>query len=153
MSARGLYRTKMPEGGAEYARIVYGIASPPGEIPRPLYEARGFEPPFDALPTKEEHEAAQGRKSDGVDGGEAITISLSAEAYALVADRAPDPSEEDNPGAYRISLPRALLARLLQFRGPNDKSFSDVILRLATAEKGPDASAGMSVPLAVARRA
>ena len=28
MSGRGLYRTKMPDGLAEYARVVYGIASP-----------------------------------------------------------------------------------------------------------------------------
>jgi hypothetical protein len=121
----------MPEGGAEYARVVYGIASAPGEIPRPLYEARECEPPFDTLPTKEEHEAAQASKSDEADSGEVATVSLSAEAYAAIADRAPDPSEADNLGGCRISLPRALLGRLLRLRGPNDRSFSDVILRLA----------------------
>jgi hypothetical protein len=59
MSARGLYRTKTPDGGAEYARVVYGIASAPGEIPRPLYEARGYKPRFDNLPTRGEIEARQ----------------------------------------------------------------------------------------------
>ena len=130
MSARGLYRAKTPEGG-EYARIVYGIASAPGEIPRPLYEARGCEPPFDTLPTREEHEAAQARKSGEANGDEVVTISLSAEAYAVIADRAPDPSEEDGLGGYRISVRRALINRLLQLRGPDDESFSDVIERVA----------------------
>lgn len=131
MSARGLYRTKTPEGGAEYARVIYGVASPPGEIPRPLYEARECEPPFDTLPTKEEHEAVRASKSDEADNGDVVTVSLSAEAYAAVADRAPEPSDEDGLGGYRISLPRSLLSRLLRLRGPDDRSFSDVILRLA----------------------
>ena len=131
MSGRGLYRTKMPDGLAEYARVVYGIASPPGEVPRPLYEARGCEPPFDTLPTREEHEAGRASNSDEADGGEAVTVSLSAEAYAVIADNTPDPSEEDDHGGYRISLPRPALNRLLRLREPSDKSFSDVILRLA----------------------
>jgi hypothetical protein len=82
MSGRGLYRTKMPDGLAEYARVVYGIASPPGEVPRPLYEARGCEPPFDTLPTREEHEAARASNSDEAPdeahSGEAVTVSLRA---------------------------------------------------------------------------
>jgi hypothetical protein len=131
MSARGLYRTKTPVGGAEYARVIYGIAAPPGEIPRPLYEARECEPPFDILPTKEEHEAVRASKSNEADNGDVVTVSLSAEAYAAVADRAPDPSEEDGLGGYRISLPRSLLCRLLRLREPDDRSFSDVILRQA----------------------
>ena len=121
----------MPDGLAEYARVVYGIASPPGEVPRPLYEARGCEPPFDTLPTREEHEAARATNSDEARSGEAVTVSLSAEAFAVIADRTPDPSEEDDHGGYRISLPRPVLNRLLQLRGPSDRSFSDVILRLA----------------------
>ena len=131
MSGKGLYRTKMPDGLAEYARVVYGIASPPGEVPRPLYEARGCEPPFDTLPTREEHEAARASNSDEAHSGEAVTVSLSADAYAVIADRTPDASEKDDHGEYRISLPRPVLNRLLQLRGPSDKSFSDVILRLA----------------------
>jgi hypothetical protein len=141
MSARGLYRTKTPEGGAEYARVVYGIASPPGEIPKPLYEARGYEPPFDSLPTREEHEA-RARNSEDADGGdEVVTVSLSAEAYTAVANRTPDPSEVDDLGGYPISLPRALLSRLLRLREPNDRNFSDVIERLAkgSAGEGPGA--------------
>ena len=58
MSARGLYRTKMPESGAEFARVFYGNSAPPGEIPRPLYEARGYKPRFDTLPTRGDSEAA-----------------------------------------------------------------------------------------------
>jgi hypothetical protein len=141
MSARGLYRTKTPEGGAEYARVVYSIASPPGEIPKPLYEARGYEPPFDTLPTREEHEA-RARNSEETDGSEeVVTVSLSAEAYTAIADRTPDPSEVDDLGGYPISLPRALLSRLLRLREPNDKNFSDVIVRLAkgSAGEGPGA--------------
>jgi hypothetical protein len=62
MSTRGLYRNKMPDSGAEYARVFYhnNNASSPGEIPRPLYEARGYKPAFDNLPTKGDGEAAQG---------------------------------------------------------------------------------------------
>ena len=75
MSARGLYRTKMPEGGAEYACVFYGNPSQHGEIPRPLYEARGYKPRFDTLPTKEDGETAQA--SDNTNeadiGGEAYT--------------------------------------------------------------------------------
>jgi hypothetical protein len=80
MSARGLYRTKMPEGGAEYARVVYGIASPPGEIPRPLYEARGYEPPFDTLPTKREGEAVQASNTDEADSGDVVTCDAAISA-------------------------------------------------------------------------
>jgi hypothetical protein len=77
MSARGLYRTKASDGGGEYARVVYGIASPPGEIPRPLYEARGYKPRFDTLPTKGERAAALA--SNAAKAGE--------EAYAAIYDR------------------------------------------------------------------
>jgi hypothetical protein len=136
MSARGLYRTKTPAGGAEYARVVYGIASPPGEIPKPLYEARGYEPPFDTLPTREEHEA-RARNCEEADGGEeVVTVSLSAEAYIAVADRTPDPSEVDNLGGYPISLPRTSFSRLVRLREPKDKNFSDVIVRLAKDPAG-----------------
>ena len=70
MSARGLYRTKMGEGGAEYARVFYDSASPAGEIPRPLYEARGYKPRFDTLPIKTEGAAAQASNRDEVNIGE-----------------------------------------------------------------------------------
>ncbi len=56
----GLYRTRTPESGAEYAFVDYGAASSLGEVDRSLYEARGYEPPFDSLPTKEEYAADQG---------------------------------------------------------------------------------------------
>ena len=53
--ATGVYRTK-DSTGAEYALADYG-ASALGELPRSLYEERGYKPPFDQLPTKEEYEA------------------------------------------------------------------------------------------------
>ena len=34
MAAKGIYRTKTPKGGAEYAFVAYGVASKLGEIPR-----------------------------------------------------------------------------------------------------------------------
>jgi hypothetical protein len=57
----------MPESGAEYARVFYRNASLPGEVPKPLYgeipkllyEARGYKPRFDTLPTKGEGESSQ----------------------------------------------------------------------------------------------
>ena len=79
MSARGLYRTKMPESGAEYARVFYGIATPPGEIPRPLYEARMYKPHFDTLPTKGVGEPAQASNRHEADIGE--------QAYRAIYDR------------------------------------------------------------------
>jgi hypothetical protein len=80
MSARGVYRTKMPESGAEYARVFYRSASPLGEIPRPLYEARGYKPRFDTLPTKGEGEAVQASNNiEETDIGE--------QAYAAIYNR------------------------------------------------------------------
>jgi hypothetical protein len=72
----------------------------------------------------------QARKSDEVDSGEVVTISLSAEAYALIADRAPNPSEEDNLGGYQLSVRPALINRLQQLRESDGQSFSDVIERV-----------------------
>jgi hypothetical protein len=99
MTARGLYWTKTLEGGAEHARVVYGIASPPGDIPKPLYEARGYEPPFDTLPTREEHEAAQARNSKETDSSmEVLTVSLSAEGHTAVdLTRRPPPDTVSHP--------------------------------------------------------
>ena len=77
MSARGLYRTKMPEGGAEYARVFYGNATSTGEIPRPLYEARGYKPRFDTLPTRGEGEAAPASSSN----------DIRQEAYSAIYNR------------------------------------------------------------------
>ena len=85
----------MPDSGAEYARVVYRIASPPGEIPRPLYEARGYEPPFDTLPTKREGEAVQASNTDEADSGDVVTCHA------------------------------AISHQLTQLRGPNDESFDD----------------------------
>jgi hypothetical protein len=101
MSARGLYRTRTPDGGAEYARVVYGIASPPGEIPRPLYEARGYKPRFDTLPTKGEREAAQASNNTN-------EAEIGEEAYTAI---------------YNRLLELGLL-------GPTDERFSDAVERL-----------------------
>lgn len=58
MAPRGIYKTKTLESGAEYAFVDYGKAPSLGDtVPRSLYESRGYEPPFDSLSTKEEHEA------------------------------------------------------------------------------------------------
>ena len=76
MSTRGLYRTTMPQSGAEYARVFYRNASPPGEIPRPLYEARGYKPRFDTLPTKREGEAAQSSDNTNDDMGEHAYMAI-----------------------------------------------------------------------------
>ena len=52
--ARGLYRTQVPEHGARYAWVSYGDSG--GEdVPEEEYRARGIEPNFDALPTKDEY--------------------------------------------------------------------------------------------------
>jgi hypothetical protein len=69
----------MPDSGAEYARVFYRNASPPGEIPRPLYEARGYKPAFDTLPTKGDGEAAQASNTNETDIGE--------QAYTAIYNR------------------------------------------------------------------
>ena len=55
--AKGVYRTKTPESGAEYAWMDYGTPSNLGEIPRARYEEQSYEPPFEELPTKEQYDA------------------------------------------------------------------------------------------------
>lgn len=55
---KGIYRTKTPESGAEYAFVDYGVPMNIGEIPRGRYELNGYLPPFDMLPTKAEYEAS-----------------------------------------------------------------------------------------------
>jgi hypothetical protein len=51
MAPRGIYRTETRESVAEYALVEYGVGSSLGEIPRASYEADGYEPPFESLPT------------------------------------------------------------------------------------------------------
>jgi hypothetical protein len=52
--ARGLYRIQVPEHGARYAWVTYGDSG--GEdVSEEDYRARGLEPNFDGLPTKEEY--------------------------------------------------------------------------------------------------
>ena len=63
--ARGIYRTRTPESGDEYAFVDYGLPSNIGEITRALYETRGIEPPFDKLPSKAEFEALNAKDSKG----------------------------------------------------------------------------------------
>jgi hypothetical protein len=52
----GKYKTTTPASGAEYAFVHYGVQSSLGEIPREIYEAKGYTPPYDDLPTREEYE-------------------------------------------------------------------------------------------------
>ena len=53
--ARGIYRTQTPEHGARYAWVTYGDSG--GEdVPEEEYRARGLEPAFDVLPTKDEYD-------------------------------------------------------------------------------------------------
>jgi len=52
---RGLYRTQTPAHGAHYAWVSYGDSG--GEdVPEEEYRARGIEPNFDTLPTKDEYD-------------------------------------------------------------------------------------------------
>jgi hypothetical protein len=59
MAAKGVYRTRTPESGGEYASVDYGVASSGGWMTRADYEARKYQPSFDMLPTKEQHDAAK----------------------------------------------------------------------------------------------
>jgi hypothetical protein len=61
MSAKGIYRTKTPASGAEYALIDYGISSSLGEISKAEYDAAGYPPSFDTLPTQKEFSIAQAK--------------------------------------------------------------------------------------------
>jgi hypothetical protein len=61
--ANGLYRTISRKPGQHYAFVDYGTASDIGEIPRDLYERRGYLPKFDSLPTKAEFDAANGKEA------------------------------------------------------------------------------------------
>jgi hypothetical protein len=62
MAPRGVYRTKAPQGGAEYAFVDYGAGSTLGEMTRAFYERRGYNPVFESLPTKETYEASPAGK-------------------------------------------------------------------------------------------
>jgi len=55
MAAQGIYRAKSPVTGVEYAYLQLGDL-PGEEMARTLYEALGYQPLFDQLPTKEEYE-------------------------------------------------------------------------------------------------
>jgi hypothetical protein len=57
MSDRGVYRTKTQESGAEYAVMNYGRGPGIEEIPRSRYEAQGYQPSFDQLPSKQQYKA------------------------------------------------------------------------------------------------
>jgi hypothetical protein len=56
--ARGVYRTTNPRG-AEYAAVDFGTSARLESVSRRDYEANGYEPPFDELPTKEESESSE----------------------------------------------------------------------------------------------
>ncbi len=56
MSPTGLYRAVTPDGRAEYVFLDHGVATA-HTVSRALYEKRGYQPPFDKLPTKEAYDA------------------------------------------------------------------------------------------------
>lgn len=56
--AIGIYRTTTEESGAEYAHVRYGTGAALDAVPRTLYEQKGYQPPYDKLPTKEAYEAS-----------------------------------------------------------------------------------------------
>ena len=55
MAARGLYRTKTPESGAEYAGMEYDRGAGLEDISRSRYESQGYRPSFEQLPLKQEY--------------------------------------------------------------------------------------------------
>ncbi len=59
MSPTGLYRVVTPDGAAEYVFLDHGVATltAADTVSRALYEKRGYEPPFNKLPTKEAYDA------------------------------------------------------------------------------------------------
>jgi hypothetical protein len=63
--AKGIYKTKTEKSGAEYAAIDYGGNGVTMDIPRDLYEDRGYKPRFDDLPTKEQYNLARKKSSIG----------------------------------------------------------------------------------------
>ena len=63
MTMIGIYRSRSANG-IEFAHIRDG--RPTGEeVTRALYEANGYEPPFDRLPTQEQYEKAKPKNADG----------------------------------------------------------------------------------------
>lgn len=63
MAGKGLFRTMTPQSGAEYAVVDHGVVSSMGEMPRAQYEAQGYQPPFDELPTKELYEKSNANRT------------------------------------------------------------------------------------------
>jgi hypothetical protein len=66
-----------------------------------------------------------------------VTISISAEALAAIEATLPEGREAerrpDGKGSFFITLPHDALNKLNYVRGPGE-SYSDVIVRLATAQ-------------------
>jgi hypothetical protein len=63
------------------------------------------------------------------------TISITAEALAAIEATLPEGRDRrlDCKGGYLVTLPHNVLDRLKAARGPGE-SYSDMILRLATAQ-------------------
>ena len=61
---RGIYRSKMPKGMEDDAQVqdVHGGSDMP--LPESTYRSRGYEPPFDELPWRDDYFAAQKDKGD-----------------------------------------------------------------------------------------
>lgn len=65
-----------------------------------------------------------------------VTISITEEAFAVLAASLPTDKEADarpdGKGGFKITLPHDILAKLRALRGPGE-SYSDVIVRIARA--------------------
>ncbi len=64
-SARGIYRAQTSDGRAKFACVVYGAGASCEGVTDAHYRDRGFQPPFEELPTKEEYEKKVKRSRKG----------------------------------------------------------------------------------------
>jgi hypothetical protein len=64
-STRGIYRAQTSDGRAKFACVVYGAGASSEGVTDAHYRDRGFQPPFEELPTKEEYEKKVRRSREG----------------------------------------------------------------------------------------
>jgi hypothetical protein len=64
-SARGTYRAQTSDGRAKFACVVYGEGASSEGVTEKEYRDRGFQPPFEELPIKEEYEKKARRSKKG----------------------------------------------------------------------------------------
>ena len=63
MREKGLYRFTRPASGEEVAMVSFGREQGTHDLEREKYEQRGYFPRFPMLPTKDEFDLRQGRRS------------------------------------------------------------------------------------------